>query len=240
LNSFTSFTQSAQSELLTHFQKLRSLTITANLAPGYTLGQALTYLQKQITEHLPRNIEIDYSGASRTFIESQGSMGKLFIFSMIFIFLVLAAQFESFQDPFLVLTAVPFSLFGALFMLFITGCTLNIYTEIGLITLIGLMSKHSILMVEFANQIVDEGKTVKEAAFESASIRFRPIMMTTSAMVLGAVPLILSHGPGSVARNQLGWVIVGGMSIGTLCTLFIVPTIYTLFSKRGTTKIKPA
>lgn len=236
LGSFTQFTQSAQSELLPHFQKLRSLTITANLTPGYTLGQALTYLRTQINQHLPSDIEIDYSGASRTFMESQGSMGALFIFSLTFIFLVLAAQFESFKDSFIIMIAVPLSLFGALFIMFITRCTLNIYTEIGLVTLIGLMSKHSILMVEFANQILAKGKTLKEAAFESASIRFRPILMTTSAMVLGALPLVLAHGPGSAARAQLGWVIVGGMSIGTLCTLFIVPTVYMLLASQRAEK----
>lgn len=234
LGSFTQFTQSAQAELLPHFQKLRAISITANLTPGYTLGEALTYLNQQINQHLPRDIEVDYSGASRTFMDSQGSMSQLFIFSMLFIFLVLAAQFESFRDPLIIMIAVPLSLFGALLVMLLTHCTLNIYTEIGLVTLIGLMSKHSILMVEFANQILPKGKSLKEAAFESASIRFRPILMTTMAMVLGALPLIFAGGAGSVARQQLGWVIVGGMGIGTLCTLFIIPTVYMLIATHPT------
>lgn len=236
LGSFTQFNQTAQAELLPHFQKLRSISITANLTPGYTLGQALTYLNQQINQHLPQDIEVDYSGASRTFMDSQGSMGQLFIFSMLFIFLVLAAQFESFRDPLIIMIAVPLSLFGALLVMLISGCTLNIYTEIGLVTLIGLMSKHSILMVEFANQILTKGKNLKEAAFESASIRFRPILMTTLAMVLGALPLIFAGGAGSIARQQLGWVIVGGMGIGTLCTLFIIPTVYMLIAAHPTKK----
>jgi multidrug efflux pump len=234
LGSFTQFNQIARAELLPHFQKLRSITIRANLAPGYTLGQALTYLTTQVDQHLPREIEIDYSGASRTFIDSQSSMGQLFLFSMLFIFLVLAAQFESFRDPLIIMIAVPLSLFGALLTMLLTHCTLNIYTEIGLVTLIGLMSKHSILMVEFANQILASGKGLKEAAFESASIRFRPILMTTMAMVLGALPLVFAHGAGSAARQQLGWVIAGGMGIGTLCTLFIIPTAYLLMANRET------
>jgi multidrug efflux pump len=236
LGSLTQFSQSAKPQSLSHFQKLRSISVTANLAPGYSLGEALTYLTKTANTYLATNIQIDYAGSSRQFIESQGALGQVFIFALLFIFLILAAQFESFRNPLIVMIAVPLSLFGALLTMNLTHCTLNIYTEIGLVTLIGLISKHSILMVEFADQILASGKSVFEAAYEAAGIRFRPILMTTGAMLLGAVPLILADGAGSHARQQLGWVIAGGMSIGTLFTLFIIPVAYILIAKKRTSK----
>ena len=158
-----------------------------------------------------------------------------FIFAIIFIYLVLAAQFESFRDPLIVMFSVPLSTIGALIFLFLIHGTLNIYSEIGIITLIGLISKHGILMVEFANQLQESGEQLKEAIIQAASIRLRPILMTTFAMILGALPLALATGAGAIARQQLGWTIVGGMSIGTLFTLFVVPTMYTYLA---TKKIK--
>jgi multidrug efflux pump len=150
----------------------------------------------------------------------------------LFIFLVLAAQFESFVDPFVILLAVPLSMVGALGALHLSGGTLNVFSQIGLITLVGLITKHGILIVEFANQLRQQGRDVMAAVTEAASLRLRPILMTTGAMVLGALPLALASGAGAESRQQIGWVIVGGMSVGTLLTIFVVPTIYSLFARR--------
>jgi multidrug efflux pump len=156
----------------------------------------------------------------------------VFVLALLFIFLVLSAQFESFVDPFVILLAVPLSMVGALAALQWSGGTLNVFSQIGLITLVGLITKHGILIVEFSNQLRKQGRSVMEAVTEAASLRLRPILMTTGAMVLGAVPLALSTGAGAESRQQIGWVIVGGMSVGTLLTVFVVPTIYTLFARK--------
>jgi multidrug efflux pump len=156
----------------------------------------------------------------------------VFGLALLFIFLVLAAQFESFVDPLIILLSVPLSMLGALLALKFTGGTLNVFSQIGLITLVGLITKHGILMVEFANQLQAQGRSVAQAIAESAGLRLRPILMTTGAMVLGAVPLALATGAGAESRQQIGWVIVGGMSLGTVLTLFVVPTVYTLLARR--------
>jgi multidrug efflux pump len=155
----------------------------------------------------------------------------VFVLALVFIFLVLAAQFESFVDPFIILLAVPLSMVGALAALQLAGGTLNVYSQIGLVTLIGLITKHGILIVEFSNQLRQQGKAVREAVMEAATLRLRPILMTTGAMVLGALPLALARGAGAESRQQIGWVIVGGMSVGTLLTIFVVPTVYTWFAR---------
>ncbi len=151
--------------------------------------------------------------------------------ALLFIFLVLSAQFESFVDPFIILLAVPLSMVGALAALKVSGGTLNVYSQIGLVTLIGLITKHGILIVEFSNQLRQQGRSIREAVMEAASLRLRPILMTTGAMVLGAMPLALASGAGAESRQQIGWVIVGGMSVGTLLTIFVVPTVYTWFAR---------
>lgn len=217
-------------QALNHFQQLRSAVLSATPAPGYTLGEALEYLRAAAKE-LPDEMQIDYKGQSRQFIEASGAMTQTFLFALIFIFLVLAAQFESFRDPLIVMISVPLSLFGALMMMKLTGCSINIYTQIGLVTLIGLITKHGILIVEFANQLRDKGEALINAVRHAAAIRLRPIIMTTAAMVLGALPLALATGAGSEARRQIGWVIIGGMSFGTLLTLFVVPTAYILLAR---------
>ena len=155
----------------------------------------------------------------------------MFALSLLFIYLVLAAQFESFVDPLIIMLSVPLSMLGALLALKLSGGTLNVFSQIGLITLVGLITKHGILIVEFANQLREKGKDKLEAVKESAALRLRPIMMTTGAMVLGAMPLALATGAGAESRQQIGWVIVGGMSLGTLLTLFVVPTMYTLLAR---------
>lgn len=211
---------------LPHFQQQRAVTLTASLAPGYSLGQALTYLETTAKKIMPSDTQYDFSGTSRQFIEASHGSEQTFIFALIFIFLILAAQFESFLDPFIVLFSVIPAIAGALIALKLFGGSINIYTQIGLVTLIGLISKHGILIVEFANQLREKGAGMREAIIESACIRFRPIVMTTASMILGALPLALATGAGAISRQQMGDVIVGGMLFGTCITLFVVPTAY--------------
>ncbi|MCP3680199.1 MAG: efflux RND transporter permease subunit [Gammaproteobacteria bacterium] len=221
-----------------HFQQLRSATISLNLSPGYTLGDALKHLNKLAKSHLPNNVHVDYAGQLRQLVEASGKMLQVFIFAVVFIYLILAMQFENFLDPLIVMLSVPLSLTGALLALkafsMLTG-SLNIYTEIGLVTLLGLMSKQTILIVEFANQLQQRGYEFTEAILTAAAQRLRPIVMTSVSMVLGALPLalaILSPGAGSNSRFQMGLTIVSGLAIGTLLTVFIIPVVYSLLSPR--------
>jgi multidrug efflux pump len=184
---------------------------------------------------LPPTAQTDLNGQSREFRDSSTDIYFVFALALIFIYLVLAAQFESFIDPFIIMLTVPLSMTGALLALNLTGGTLNVYSQIGLITLVGLITKHGILIVEFANQMQEKGMGVFESVQEAAVLRLRPILMTTGAMVLGAVPLALSTGAGSESRQQIGWVIVGGLLLGTVLTLFVVPTAYTLLARRHKT-----
>lgn len=217
---------------LNHFSQRRSVTITANLAPNYSLGEALDFLDQVSTKVLKPGYTTDLNGTSREFKNSQGSLTIVFVLALLFIFLVLAAQFESFIDPFVIMLSVPLSMIGALLALKLSNGSLNVYSQIGLITLVGLITKHGILIVEFANQMREQGMDMFEAVVKAASQRLRPILMTTGAMVLGAVPLATSTGAGAESRIQIGWVIVGGMSLGTLLTIFVVPTMYTLFARK--------
>ena len=216
---------------LNHFGQRRSASITANLSADYALGEALTFMDDTAAKLLPPGYTTDLNGQSREFRNSSGSLAVVFVLALLFIYLVLAAQFESFVDPFIIMLSVPLSMLGALLALKFTGGTLNVYSQIGLITLVGLITKHGILIVEFANQLQEQGKTKFEAVTASAALRLRPILMTTGAMVLGAVPLALATGAGAESRQQIGWVIVGGMSLGTLLTIFVVPTVYTLLAR---------
>jgi multidrug efflux pump len=206
---------------------MRSVTILGNIGPGYALGDGLAELQRVAGEVLPANVQTDVTGQSREYRAAGSSMLFIFVLALGFIYLVLAAQFESFRDPVIILLAVPLTMTGALAALYFAGGTLNVYSQIGLVTLVGLITKHGILIVEFANQQQLLGKNRIEAVIESASLRLRPIMMTTGAMVLGAVPLALAAGAGAESRHQIGWVVVGGMSFGTLLTLFVIPTVYS-------------
>ena len=224
---------------LNHFGQRRSASITANLAPDYALGEALQFLDKTARDILPPGYTTDLNGQSREFRSSSGSLAIVFVLSLLFIFLVLAAQFESFVDPLIIMLSVPLSMLGALLALKFTGGTLNVFSQIGLITLVGLITKHGILIVEFANQMREQGMDKMAAAQQAAALRLRPILMTTGAMVLGAIPLALASGAGAESRQQIGWVIVGGMSLGTLLTLFVVPTMYTLLSRMKTHQPEP-
>jgi multidrug efflux pump len=216
---------------LNHFGQRRSASLTANLAPDYSLGEALQFMDKTAREVLPAGYTTDLNGQSREFRNASGSLAIVFALSLLFIYLVLAAQFESFVDPFIIMLSVPLSMMGALLALKLTGGTINVFSQIGLITLVGLITKHGILIVEFSNQLRDQGLEKFEAVRQSAALRLRPILMTTGAMVLGAIPLALASGAGAESRQQIGWVIVGGMSVGTLLTIFVVPTMYTLLSR---------
>ncbi|HYD17950.1 MAG TPA: efflux RND transporter permease subunit, partial [Patescibacteria group bacterium] len=183
---------------------------------------------------------IDYNGESREFKQSGASIVLTFALALAFIYLVLAAQFESFVGPFIIMLSVPLSIAGALLALYLSGGTLNIYSQIGLVTLIGLITKHGILIVEFANQTRDhERASRREAVKKAALMRLRPILMTTGAMVLGALPLALATGAGAESRQQIGWVIIGGMGIGTIFTLFVVPVVYSLLARDTDSKNAP-
>ncbi len=217
---------------LNHFGQRRSASITANVAPDYSLGEALTFMEQTAREILPTGYATDLNGQSREFRNASGSLALVFVLSLLFIYLVLSAQFESFVDPFIIMLSVPLSMMGALIALKLSGGTLNVFSQIGLITLVGLITKHGILIVEFSNQLREEGLDKLAAVKKAAGLRLRPILMTTGAMVLGAIPLALASGAGAESRQQIGWVIVGGMSIGTLLTIFVVPTMYTLLSRR--------
>ena len=216
---------------LNHFGQRRSITISANLAPGYTQGEALKLLEESAAKHLTAGYATDLSGSMREFVRASGSLGITFMLALLFIYLVLAAQFESFKDPVMIMLTVPLSMLGALGALQVTGGTLNVYSQIGLITLVGLITKHGILIVEFTNQLREQGREMRDAVVEAAVLRLRPILMTTGAMVLGAVPLALARGAGAESRSQIGWVIVGGMTLGTLLTLFVLPSVILFFDR---------
>ncbi len=216
---------------LNHFNKLRSATVNANIAPGYSLGEAIQFMNTTAERVLP-GVNFDLAGQSRELRDSSGSAYLIFILALAFIYLVLAAQFESFVDPFVIMLTVPLSMAGALGALHLSGGSLNVYSQIGLVTLVGLITKHGILIVEFANQLQERGMSVRDAVIESAVLRMRPILMTTGAMVLGAVPLAIATGAGAESRQQIGWVIVGGLLLGTVLTLFVIPTAYTLLVGR--------
>jgi multidrug efflux pump len=218
---------------LNHFGQRRSVTITANLAPDYSLGEALKFMDATAAKVLKTGYSTDLGGTSREFRNSQGALAIVFALALIFIFLVLAAQFESFVDPLVIMLSVPLSMIGALLALKWSGGSLNVYSQIGLITLVGLITKHGILIVEFTNQLRIQGMEMTDALIQAATQRLRPIMMTTGAMVLGAVPLALATGAGAESRIQIGWVIVGGMSLGTVLTIFVVPTMYSLFARQS-------
>ncbi|MGD9867202.1 MAG: efflux RND transporter permease subunit [Hyphomicrobiales bacterium] len=212
---------------LNHFNQLRSATISAHLAPGYTVGEGLEFLEDAARDVVRGKGQIDYSGQSREFKESTSDIYLTFLLALAFIYLVLSAQFESFRDPFIIMLTVPLSMAGALAALWLSGGTLNIYSQVGLVTLIGLITKHGILITEFANQLRAAGEEKFHAVTEASVMRLRPILMTTGAMVLGAVPLAIATGAGAESRQDIGWVIVGGLLVGTFFTLFVIPVVYT-------------
>jgi multidrug efflux pump len=216
---------------LNHFAQRRSASITANLAPTYSQGEALKFLDETAAKVLKPGYATDTNGQLREFKNASGSLAIVMLLALLFIYLVLAAQFESFVDPFVIMLSVPTAMAGALIALQWSGGSSNVFSQIGLVTLVGLITKHGILIVEFANQLREKGVEMNEAIRQASIQRLRPILMTTGAMVLGAIPLALATGAGAESRQQIGWVIVGGMSLGTVLTIFVVPTMYTLFAR---------
>ena len=211
---------------LDHYNRLRAGSITASVSPGYTMSQVIAYAQQHLPQVLSPSISYAFVGKANQFLSNSGSMVQIFILSFIFIYLILAAQFGSFIDPFIILLAVPLSMVGAMIFLWLYGGTLNLYSEIGLVTLVGLISKHGILITQFINDKRREGKELIDAILEGSAIRLRPVLMTTAAMVFGALPLALAVGPGSNGRGQIGWVVVGGLLCGTFFSLIVVPVAY--------------
>jgi len=232
LSNLVEVRENVAPQSLNHFNRLRAVKITGTLLPGYTIDDALKAMDYAAKRVLPPTAQTDLDGQSREFRASGKEIYFTFVLALAFIYLVLAAQFESFVHPFVIMLSVPLSMTGALFTLWLTGGTLNIYSQVGLVTLVGLITKHGILIVEFANQLRDKGESLHDAVIDAATLRLRPILMTTGAMVLGALPLALATGAGAESRMPIGWVIVGGLTFGTLLTLFVVPTAYTLLAGR--------
>ncbi|MCW2274539.1 multidrug efflux RND transporter permease subunit [Rhodoblastus acidophilus] len=236
LSTVVQIKEKIQPNALTSFQQLNSATLSGVPFPGRTVGEALDFLKAKATEIFPEGYTYDFLGESRQYVQEGNTLALAFAFSLIVIYLVLAAQFESFRDPLIILIALPTSMFGALLPLNVMGffgaASINIYTQIGLMTLIGLISKHGILMVDFANAMQrNQGLSPREAIEHAAGVRLRPILMTTSAMVIGVIPLIMAAGAGAKSRAAIGIVIAAGMSIGTLFTLFVTPTVYSLLAR---------
>jgi multidrug efflux pump len=216
----------------TQFQQLNSLTVMGVPAPGVSLGDALGVLQTHARENFPQGFTFDFTGESRQYVQQGSALVLTFFLSLLVIYLVLAAQFESWRDPAIILVSVPMSIAGALAFITLGIATVNIYTQVGLITLIGLIAKNGILIVEFANQLqIREGLSKREAVERAARIRLRPILMTTAAMIFAMVPLLLATGPGAVSRFDIGLVIAAGLGIGTLFTLFVVPAAYLVLAR---------
>jgi len=232
LSTVAHITNKTVPESLNHFQQVNAAIISGVAAPGVSQGDALKYLQDLAARTLPAGYSVDYAGGSRQYVQESSGFLVTFGFALIIIFLSLAALFESFRDPLIILVSVPMSIAGALafISLGIGGATLNIFTEVGLVTLMGLISKHGILIVEFANTMQQQGMSKREAVEHAAGIRLRPILMTTAAMVLGVIPLIVASGAGAVSRFNMGLVIATGIAIGTLFTLFVVPAVYLLLA----------
>ena len=235
LSTFATISTSTGPRELKRFQQLNAVRIQGVQAWGTSLDKALSYFEDEARKILPPGYSIDYAGESRQLRTEGSKFMAVFLLSAILIYLVLAAQFESFRDPFVILAgSVPLALSGALTFSFLGLTTLNIYSQVGLITLVGLVAKNGILIVEFANHLQMEGRDKLHAVIEAAGTRLRPILMTTAATVMGHLPLVFAHGPGAGARNSIGIMLVSGMVIGSVFTLFFVPAIYMLVAKTRT------
>ncbi len=231
LSDLVTMTETTSPEVLPHYDRLRSDTLHASLKPGFTIADAVKTLQKMTHDILPDNAKYEFEGEAKNYLDSSSKMNVTFILALIFIYLVLVAQFENFLDPFIILLTVPFAMIGALLALKITGGSLNIYSNIALVTLIGLIAKHGILITEFANHQMRMGLSAKAAVIHAAKLRLRPILMTTAAMMLGALPLAFATGSGAETRHPIGWVIVGGLLLGTFFSLIVVPVTYVAFAR---------
>jgi multidrug efflux pump len=219
---------------LKRFDRLRSISLTSALAPGYSLGEALDYMDRIIAEEVPEGVRVSYDGESREFRESGGSIYFTFLLALVVSFLVMAAQFESFRHPMIIMLTVPLALFGGLLGLHLFGSSINVYSQIGAVMLIGLAAKNGILIVEFANQLRDRGQEFRTAILDAAATRLRPVLMTSLCTAGGAVPLMLAFGAGAESRRTIGAVVFFGVTISAFLTLFLIPAIYALLA-RGTT-----
>ena len=216
---------------LRRIDRLPAVIISGSLAPGYDLGSALDYLNTLAVDNLPPEARISYKGLSREFQESSNAIYVTFALAFVIVFLVLAAQFESWIHPLIIMLSVPLAITGALLALAMTGISINIYSQIGMIMLLGLMAKNGILIVEFANQLRDEGYSVHDAIVEGAILRFRPVLMTTISTIFGAVPLVIATGAGAESRAAIGVVVLGGLIFASTLTLFIIPVLYNLIAR---------
>nr|WP_255594916.1 efflux RND transporter permease subunit [Lysobacter sp. BMK333-48F3] len=231
LSNLVTLNELAEPGSLNRFNRLRAITISAGLAPGYTMGEAIAWLNQVVAEELPEQAQIDWKGESREYQKAGGAVLMTFTLALLVVYLVLAAQFESFIHPFVIMLTVPLGVLGALLGLWMTGGTLNLFSQIGIVMLVGLAAKNGILIVEFANQLRDEGRSIHDAIVEASAVRLRPILMTSIATVVGAVPLVLAGGPGSASRATIGVVVIFGVSFSTLLSLFIVPAFYVLLAR---------
>ena len=232
LSNLVSLQEIAEPGSFNRFNRLRSITISAGLAPDYRLGDAVAWAQQTVDASLPDYAQVSWKGESRELQESGGAVLLTFALALLIVYLVLAAQFESFLHPLVIMLTVPLGVLGALIGLWVTGGTLNLFSQIGIVMLVGLAAKNGILIVEFANQLRDQGRNVHQAIVESSAIRLRPILMTSIATVMGAVPLVLAGGPGSASRATIGVVVIFGVTVSTFLSLFVVPAFYALLAPR--------
>ncbi len=231
-STFATIEHSVVPESINRFQQLNSATLSGVYAPGVSQQQVLDFMRNALIEIAPTGYSVDYAGGSRQYMQESGGFVFTMLFAVVIVFLALAIQFNSFRDPLVILVSVPMALFGALLFINIGLATINIYTQVGLVTLMGLISKHGILMVQFANELQLAGKSKLDAIIEASAVRLRPILMTTAAMVLGVIPLVMASGAGAAGRYSMGLVIFTGLSIGTLFTLFVVPAVYLMVAKQ--------
>jgi multidrug efflux pump len=232
LSNLVTLEEFADSSALNRYNRVRAITLQANLAGGLVLGDALNYMEELVKKHLPGNVVIDYKGQSRDFKKSGQSITFVFLLGILVAFLVLAAQFESYIDPLVIMLTVPLAIVGGLLGLYLTGSTLNLYSQIGLVMLIGLAAKNGILIVEFANQLRGQRLSFYHAVLKASEIRLRPIVMTGITTAAGTIPLILSSGAGAETRMVIGVVVLAGVLSATLFTLFVVPVAYGLLARR--------
>ena len=230
LSNLVTITELAEAGSLNRFNRLRAITISAGLSPGYRLGDAIAWANQVVQEELPDTAQIDWKGESREFQKAGGAVLLTFALALLVVYLVLAAQFESFIHPLVIMLTVPLGVLGALLGLWVAGSTLNLFSQIGIVMLVGLAAKNGILIVEFANQLRDEGREIGEAIIESCVVRLRPILMTSIATIMGAVPLVVAGGPGSASRATIGIVVIFGVAFSTLLSLFVVPAFYRLLA----------
>ena len=230
LSNLVTITELAEAGSLNRFNRLRAITISAGLAPGYRMGDAIAWAEQVVSEELPDTAQIDWKGESREFRKAGGAVLLTFALALLVVYLVLAAQFESFIHPLVIMLTVPLGVLGALLGLWVAGSTLNLFSQIGIVMLVGLAAKNGILIVEFANQLRDEGRDVRDAILDACAVRLRPILMTSVATIMGAIPLVVAGGPGSASRATIGIVVIFGVAFSTLLSLFVVPAFYRVLA----------